>query len=500
MKRRHSKATGFWLLLSLFLLIQVNTTLYRAKIDLTEQRVHTLSEATRSVLASLNEPLSLRYYVSARLQREFSEPQRIEDLVLSYANARPSIVQARVERVDVERVERDGIPIASQPLARADENSQSVSTVFSGIVVEYLDEVKSIPFVFDSRDLEYRLTTAIRSLARVTLPVASVISSDPDGLFAAAQLFQRELEPLFSLSSVRTGEEIPPNSSVLIVDAGGPLGGDSLQEVERFLDGGGNVLLLAQPVSVRTDGSLFARESDLTGLNTLLATVGLQLGEELLLDEPANSLPVQEIGPTGPQNRLIEYPLWPRMIERNTLEAHPLTTRFSGLDLYWAGVIRLLRGHPARPEALVASSSDAWLMSRPYDLLPSSPRLERESSMVTAQYVTVAQAAHASGGTVILISDADFVRDVTVDSTASYQNIEFAVQTVQYLANESELLALRSRSVRDLSLSAIDEPGARAALERFAQLASMVAVPATVLVIGAAVTVHRRRRSQRHLS
>ena len=59
------------LLLALVLLFAVNifsaTALTSARLDLTENAIYTLSEGTRSTLASLDEPITLRYYVSRDL-------------------------------------------------------------------------------------------------------------------------------------------------------------------------------------------------------------------------------------------------------------------------------------------------------------------------------------------------------------------------------------------------------------------------------------------------
>ena len=68
MTSRMMTATG--VVLAVVLLFAVNILASRllgpARIDLTEHRLFTLSEGTRGILSSLDEPVTLRFYLSRR--------------------------------------------------------------------------------------------------------------------------------------------------------------------------------------------------------------------------------------------------------------------------------------------------------------------------------------------------------------------------------------------------------------------------------------------------
>src|SRR5690606_26382824 len=71
-------------------LIVSNTFLKTARVDLTEEKLFTLSEGSLSVLNQLDEPITLRFYFSERLGREIPSVglyvQRVRDLLEEYAN------------------------------------------------------------------------------------------------------------------------------------------------------------------------------------------------------------------------------------------------------------------------------------------------------------------------------------------------------------------------------------------------------------------------------
>lgn len=475
-------------------LLQINSELLGISADLTFDRRHSLSDATIAVLRSVDQPLSVTYYVTDELQTRFPEPDRIADLLLSYGRASET-VSVRVVTVDSAQVERESLPLTAQRFTDADGDEQRVLTVYSGIVVSYLDRRSSIPFLFDSRDLEYRLTTLIRGLTLDSLPVVGVLSPEGDQ-FADATLLASELEAVFTLARLRPGEPVLPGIAALVVLDAHHLTAAELFPVVEFVRDGGSALLFAEAATVALDGALSVEASDLSVLNGVLEEFGIAVREAFVLDTESNALPVQVDGPTGPENQLVDYPLWPRFRQQNTDQSHPVTARFSGLDLYWAAAVQALFGHPARPQPLVATSPSAWLMGTPLRADPNERRITEADPESRGQYAVVVESQPAGGGRLIVIGDTDLASDILIESTASFYNVEFLVQSVQYIANEPDLLALRSRSIRDLTLSGVDDGEAAIALERFAIITTSVVVPFGALFVGW-ITVTRRSR-RRH--
>jgi ABC-type uncharacterized transport system involved in gliding motility auxiliary subunit len=125
---------------------------------------------------------------------------------------------------------------------------------------------------------------------------------------------------------------------------------------------------------------------------------------------------------------------------------------------------------------------------------PNDPVVQDPDPRTVGQYPVVTQSGAGASGRIIVVGDSDFVRDVIIDATASYYNVDFLVQAVQYLANEDALLDLSSRSVRDLSLSGVEDPVAERALERFAVFMSTFVVPTSALIVGGVIVFTRSRR------
>src|SRR6187455_571603 len=83
-------ATG--LLLALILFVAFNTLsrpLFRsARLDLTQEKLYTLSQGSRNILADLGEPVTLRFFFSKKVAKDLTPllafGQRVQELVEEY--------------------------------------------------------------------------------------------------------------------------------------------------------------------------------------------------------------------------------------------------------------------------------------------------------------------------------------------------------------------------------------------------------------------------------
>ena len=87
MKSKWLTATGLALGVVLLLAVNVfsNTAFTSVRLDLTQNKLYTLSEGTRNVLSALDEPITLRLFLSrglvTRLPSTNSYAKRVQDLL-----------------------------------------------------------------------------------------------------------------------------------------------------------------------------------------------------------------------------------------------------------------------------------------------------------------------------------------------------------------------------------------------------------------------------------
>lgn len=152
----------------------------RARVDLTADRLHTLSDGTKAILAKLDAPIQVRLYVSQGKDRMPSaiQPyvQRVEDLLAEFkAQSKGNL---EIKKFDPEpdsetedSAKLDGIePISLQQM--------SAEPFYLGLAVEYAPQKVAIPFLSPQREklLEYDLARAITQVLSTNKPVIGIMS------------------------------------------------------------------------------------------------------------------------------------------------------------------------------------------------------------------------------------------------------------------------------------------------------------------------------------
>ncbi len=164
--------------------LNVITNPLRARVDLTDEKVYTLSKGTREILGKLDTPVKVRFYFT---QSETASPEtvflksyakRVEDLLGEYKQAAPK-GKLIIERYDPQpdsdaedRARLDGVE---------GETLQTGERFYLGLSVNMLDERQAIPFLAPNRErqLEYDLSRAISRVLNPQKPVVGIMSAMP---------------------------------------------------------------------------------------------------------------------------------------------------------------------------------------------------------------------------------------------------------------------------------------------------------------------------------
>lgn len=489
------------LVVAIIIAAALNSVRYFTRLDLTSSRVNSISDASSTLFEDITEEVQITYIVSERLQERFPTPQEIIDLLDEYAASSRGRISVTVEDPGESNDGRtpESIGIVPQQLQVSEEGEQTFAVVYSGISISYLDRFATVPFVFSTATLEYELTSTIRDLiADRTKSVRFLIADesrtlDTDYSFVASQLAQT-----YDVSDLPAGDPVPDAVDSLIVVGAQDLSDEGLSEIESYLSRGGSVLLTVDSSRVALDLGLVASPVPEAPVFEFLSDLGVTVGSELVLDESFNQIVVQEAGNGFSVQRVLPYPHWVSTIEQYTSAEHPATSRFTGLNLFWPTYLGLSDG--SNGEIIVGSTSRAWLMPEPYRTNPQ----DSEFFQITAEetrgqygFVAVLQVETPSerSGRLMVVADADFLDNRLIQATDSGQNLNFVASGVQWLANDEDLLDIRTRAFRDVRLNAIEDPRQKRATVLFAQVLNIYIVPALVIAIGLIRFARRRKRA-----
>jgi gliding-associated putative ABC transporter substrate-binding component GldG len=497
------------------------------RLDLTKGKAYTISEVSRNLHNEIQDRVRITYYLSDKLKSIHPLPGEIEDLLREYAGFSRGKIQltvkdpAKAKLADV--VEQLGI--IPQQIQTVEQDQASVVTVYTGIVIEYLDNVQVMPVVFSLETLEYDLTSRIRAMARGSSRLLGVLHGLDSRRFSEnyQYLLNAFVQAGYQLRLLNPGEEIPETvQAIIALDGVEVFDETALYRLDNFIQNGGKVLFTVKGVQINIDSDLSAQPVSNSGLLQMLSSYGVTVLPEIVMDRTALTMQYQTRSPSGAvQVRITRYPQWIRVLGENGNPEHPVSAKFNGLDMYWASPLELgeVRGVDALP--LFTTTKDAWSMREPFYTSPELPMMFDKDSIDTMGPKVLGVSlsgtfpswfagrakpwqedgselpdmpAEAKPSRLIIAGDTDFATSL-MNVTGAQRNIDFFIQAADWMSNDDDIIGIRSRESRSNRLDRITDPVKRAAAMSFAQLVNVFLIP--ILVVVAGILLAWRRRAGR---
>jgi len=517
MNKKQAKVLLF-LSLAAFVLAFMITNRIWFRLDLTRNRAFTISEVSRNLHREISDQVRITYFISDTLRQTYPMPGEIADFIREYAaHSRGTIrfVQRDPARANLIR-EVEELGIIPHQIQVPDRAGFTVATVYSGILIEYLDREAVMPVVFSLDTLEYDLTSRIRALVRNTGRNLGIIVGDSHRqLFGEFGLLHRELLLSgFRLMLISPEDDIPASLQALIVLGGAEdLGLEQLYRIDRYIRGGGNVLFAVDGINVNTRGAFEAQMALDQGLLAILANYGVVIRNALVLDQLALNLTFQSQSGGGTVVDTVRYPHW--IAVQNGNPSHPVTAHFQGLDLFWPSPLELSPPPGVTAEVLFTSSPYAWLQTDEFVTNPHLIQFFGEEmdettgtrilgvslSGVFPSAFELSPAAdldeRRNPSRLIVVGDTDFAGNFMQMTRGEGRNLDFLIRAVEWLSNDEDIVAIRAREGPAGRLDRITDPERRMAAMLFSRTINTVVVPLAVVSLGLFVCLKRRAKTSK---
>jgi gliding-associated putative ABC transporter substrate-binding component GldG len=489
------------------------------RVDLTRNHLYTLSKTSKDIVAGLPEQLSMTYYVSDALRGRSQFPSQVSDVLDEYATwSRGRVSASSVDPSKAKVVtSMESLGVTARQMQVVDRDQVNLATVYSGIVLRYLDRTAVLPFVSDISTLEYDLSSQIRALvADRSRSIGIILGDKRQSLGESYTYLQRELASQFKLRTIAVGNEIPADISTLLVIGTLDVDEPTAFRVDQFIMRGGRVLFAVDPVAVDLAAGLRASLTPGTAVVDALGYYGVRVQPQIVMD-----VLNQKISFNVQQGRymIVNYPQWVTVSGRDVDASHPITARFAGLDLYWPCPLEPITRQDVTVRILATTSPDGWVMKENFETNPMIVQTMKGQSGATGKYTLVvalsgafrsayadrpvptrpgekqAQAPLTSCTAptrLIVVGNAAFASDMIQYTQASY-NLAFLSNCVEWLSQEDDLLAIKTRSQADTRLNAVSDPARKTVLMRRSIALNVVMVPLCVVGVGTVRLLRRRR-------
>jgi ABC-type uncharacterized transport system involved in gliding motility auxiliary subunit len=483
--------------LSIAIIILANATLTSFRVDLTENKLFTLSDGTINIIRSLDETIQLDFYFSHETLLGYpgllNYGTRVRDLLEEYATKSGGKIQLNV--IEPEPFSEEEDQAVASGLQGVAINNSGDRAYFGLLGTNSTDDEANIPFFQDSREaaLEYDLTKLIFNLANPKKRVVGVISPLP--LFGAALPGQPParswaiidvMREFFEIKNLGTSPaQLDKDINVLMVIHPKSLSDETLFAIDQFLLGGGNALLFVDPLAEadRSEPDPMAPMTmpDLdSDMALFLDTWGIDVLDNKLAADLSLAMRVQTRSPRGPQETL--YLPWLRLSEDNFNQDDFSTNELKLIHVGTAGIIEQREESSVEMSPLIQTTTNAMKLERDLILFQQDPNTILESFVSEEEQLILAArlSGHVNssfpegnpvpaeeGGSskpaslsegdinVVLVADTDILNDIFWVRRQNFfgmdipqpiaNNGDFVVNTLENLSGNTDLISLRSR-------------------------------------------------------
>ncbi|MBS0589987.1 MAG: Gldg family protein [Proteobacteria bacterium] len=511
-------ALGFLAVLFVAVILIGNTVFRGVRLDLTQNHLYTLSQGTKNILASIDEPITLTLYFSDKAAAESASPDaavlrnyapRVREMLAEMAARAGG--RLRVRTVDPLPFSEDEDRATSQGL-QALPWGQGGTNLFLGIVGTNSTKGKSImPIANPNKEtfLEYDIAKMIHALSMAKKPAVGLISGLPMAAGFDAQTRQMrqpwaitsQLEQMFDLRTLTPASvtSIDKDINVLIVVQPKNLPVNAQYAIDQFVLRGGHLLVFVDPLAESDEtGSdpnnpqaamMADRSSDLP---VLFKAWGVEFDPKKIVLDRDHALSVSNPATGQP----IRHPAILGFVQRDLNSTDITTAQLQSINVSTAGFFQLAQGSKNKLTPLIQTSADAMtvpaervkFLSDPSQLLADykpdgkqplvvAARLEGKFASAFPDHKETGHLAESqSPGEIILVADTDVLTNrlwVQVQAFFGQQitnafanNGDFIVNAVDNLGGSSDLISIRGRATSQRPFTTVDNMR-RAAEESF---------------------------------
>lgn len=481
------------------IIILANTTFTSLRLDLTENKLFTLSEGTLNIIQGLDEPVTLDYYVSKKLMADVPQLQsyatRVHDLLDEYVAKSNGNIQLNV--IEPEPFSEEEDRAVGEGMQGAPINAAGDQAYFGLVGTNSIDDQESIPFFQNNREekLEYDLTKLVYNLANPEKRSIGVISQLPvfgnymPGMTQEWAISQVVSE-FFDIRVLDSALEINQDLDLLLIVHPEYLSELTVFAIDQYLLAGGKAMIFVDPFA---EGDVippnpqdpYGMETKNSDINELFSVWGIDVLNGQVAADMQSAMRVQLRTNRGFEET--NYLPWLKLDEDNLNQEDFITSELNLVNMGSVGIIETLEDAAVTVTPLFQTSTESMKMASallefqrdPGDML-SDFESDNTAYTLAARLAGTVSTAFPDGIpdidenhpfdeqytppetpltegeiNVILVADTDILNDEFWISQQNFFGVQipqpiadngnFVVNSLEHMSGSSDLISLRNR-------------------------------------------------------
>lgn len=423
------------------------------RLDLTEDNQYTLSEATKNILESLEEPVTVKAYFSEELPPHIGRTKNeFEELLVEYRRlSDDNVVFEFINPNEDEEKEKEALQKGVQPVMInvREKDQMKQQKAFLGAVLQLGEQEEVIPFMQPGAALEYALSTSIKKISILDKPSIGLIQGHGEPSISELQEVYTGLNVLYNLEAYTLNDSTPIPSyfqTLALVRPTDSVSSAQLRQLDAFLERGGNLFVALN----RVDGNLQNAYGSVvnTGLESWLESKGIKVEGNFIVDAKCGTVTVQQRQGFFNFASDINFPYIPII---SSFADHPITKGMEAVLMQFASPLSFSGDTTSNfiPLAYTSKSSGSLPAPQYFDI---QRQWNQNDFPLNKQVVAAAlerKEINGSTSRLIVVGDGDFpingprgqARQLNPD------NVNLMVNSIDWLSDDTGLIELRTKGV-----------------------------------------------------
>ena len=494
----------------LLLLINMNADTFFFRLDLTEEKRYTITDATKGLLQNLDDEVYIEVYLEGELNSGFKRLQKAiqeqlegfklysnNQVVFKFINPNDAPTQKARNQFYKQLVAK-GLPATTIYEKTDGQNIQKV--IFPGAIISYQNKEKAVLLLKGNKGasaaqqlnqsiegLEYELASTIKTVTADKKKSIAFIQGHQELNSQELSDITTSLSETYIVDKVNLKQnKIATYDAIVVAQPKKKFSEQEKYQLDQFIMNGGSAIFLLDRVQMNLDsigkGGTYAFGYELN-IEDMLFKYGVRVNMDMIQDQQAGLIEIFA-GYRGNQANIRKLP-WPYFVYLNKFSSHPITRNMDVILGKFISTIDTVKAVGIKKTPLVFTSQYSRIRKAPTMVDLNELKNIRDIKLFNKKHIPVAYLLEgkfislynnrfppkgvntknlkkkSKGAKVIVFSDGDIIRSEKDKKTGkqlpidfdkargeTISNKDFILNALAYLTEENGLITSRNRQVK----------------------------------------------------
>lgn len=460
MKSRKKVNVTILLVVGTAILLNLLSDRFFLRLDFTEDRRFTLSDATKDILKTLQEPVTIKAYFSGNLPPQVEQIKRdFRDMLNEYASySKGMVVFEFLDPLKDEKLKNEAAQdgVDPQRMEIQEKDKIQTETVYLGASIQISDEKESIPLIQSVSGLEYELSSKIKKLSVKEKPFIGLIQGHGEPNFGKIWQVKQGLDVQYQTELVYlkdSAANLNKYKTLIFIGPTDSISSFELDRLDNFVQNGGRLFIAMKRVNSNLNQGAYTSTLN-TGLETWLYKKGIAVNNNLVVDKSCLRIGVQI------QQGMFMPISFPYFLKVNKFEDHPASKGLEEVYFQFASSIDFTGDSSMHYMPLVFSSEASGTVPGDgyIDAMKEWTDNDFPISKLTLGAAIEGRFNSGAESKIVVIGNGDFpVSTEQQQQQVNPDNVNLVVNSINWLTDDTGLVQLRTKGATARPIEALDD-------------------------------------------